>query len=61
MMFVNVTHKQLTAETITTHRAIAEAIAEHDPVGARAAMTMHITYNRGFIKELIKEENKKCL
>lgn len=55
MMFVNVTHKQLVAETITTHRAIAEAIAEHDPIGARAAMTMHITYNRSLIKEILKK------
>ena len=57
LMFVNITHRQLTAETITTHRAIAEAIAEHDPIGARAAMTMHIAYNRGLIKE-IRDKNK---
>lgn len=58
MMFVNVTHKQLKDETVTTHRAIAEAIAEHDPIGARAAMTMHITYNRSLIKEILKKEKQ---
>ena len=42
MMFVNVTHKQLTEETITTHRMIADAITAHDPIGARSAMTMHL-------------------
>ena len=38
MMFVNVTHKKLTEETILTHRMITEAIANHDPIGAKAAM-----------------------
>lgn len=52
LMFVNVTHRQLTAETISTHRAITKAIAERDPIGARSAMTMHITYNRNVIKEI---------
>ena len=32
MMFVNVTHKKLTEETILTHRMITEAIARHDPL-----------------------------
>ena len=58
LMFVNITHKQLAQETITTHRAIAKAIAEHDPIGARAAMTMHIAYNRNLIKD-IKETQEK--
>ena len=55
MMFVNVTHKQLTEETITTHRMIAEAITAHDPIGARSAMTMHLTINRALIKKLHEE------
>ena len=37
MMFVNVTHKKLIDETIMTHRMITEAIANHDPIGAKAA------------------------
>lgn len=57
LMFVNVTHKQLTEETITTHRAITDAIAEHDPIGARTAMTMHIAYNRNLIKEIKAKEH----
>lgn len=58
LMFVNVTHKQLIQETITTHRAIVNAIAERDPIGARTAMTMHIAYNRNLIKK-IKEEQER--
>ncbi len=57
MMFVNVTHKKLTEETITTHRAVVDAVAEKDIIGARTAMMMHMTYNRNLIKELKKKEN----
>lgn len=52
MMFVNVTHKKLTEETIRTHRMIVDAIAAGDFVGARTAMTMHLTYNREKIKAM---------
>lgn len=55
MMFVNVTHKKLTEETIRTHRQVAEAIAERDMIGAKTAMMMHMTYNRNMIKQLMKE------
>lgn len=58
MMFVNVTHKKLTEETITTHRHIVEAIKDRDPVGAKTAMMMHLTFNRNAIKKIIK--NKKA-
>lgn len=56
MMFMNVTHKQLIQETITTHRQIVEAIEERDSIGAKTAMMMHMTYNRNLIKKLIKEQ-----
>jgi DNA-binding FadR family transcriptional regulator len=59
MMFINVTHNKLTDETIMTHRAITEAIAEHDVVGARLAMMMHITFNRNLIKSIIETEKKE--
>jgi DNA-binding FadR family transcriptional regulator len=54
MMFVNVTHKKLTEETIETHRAVVKAIEERDYIGARTAMMMHMTYNRNKIKEEIE-------
>ena len=44
--FVNLTRRSLRTETITTHRAITEAIANHDSTGARCAMVMHLTHNR---------------
>lgn len=56
MMFVNVTHKKLTQETIETHRAITNAICEGDAIGAKTAMTMHLAYNRNLIKQLRREE-----
>lgn len=55
LMFVNVTYKALTEETIMTHRDITEAIAERDAIGARAAMMMHMTFNRNRIRQLMKE------
>ena len=58
LMFVNITHRQLMKETITTHRAITKAIADHDPIGARSAMTMHIAYNRSLIKKIYDEREK---
>ncbi len=50
--FVHLTHRVLRTETISTHRAIMQAIAEHDSTGARCAMVMHLTYNR---QELMKQ------
>lgn len=51
LMFVNVTHRKLTRETIMTHRTVTDAIADRDPVGAKAAMAMHMTFNRNLIIE----------
>ena len=56
MMVVNVTHKKLTEETILTHRMITEAIARHDPIGARSAMVMHLNFNRNCIRKLYDGE-----
>ena len=45
-LFVETTGNVLKLETIETHREIADAIAEHDAIKARDAMTMHLMYNR---------------
>lgn len=58
MLNVNVTHKRLIRETIETHRAVLEAIEEQDSIGARTAMTMHLTYNRNLIKKMIREDEQ---
>ena len=58
LMFVNVTHQKLKPETVMTHRMVTEAIAAHDPLGAKSAMGMHITFNRDLIRKLMLEEKK---
>lgn len=58
LVFVNVTHMSLLDETIRTHRAVVNAIADHDSIGARAAMMMHMTYNRDQIRNLMKNQEK---
>ena len=52
--FVNLTHRALMEETFATHRAITEAIEKGDPVGAKCAMIMHLTYSRQY---LMKQKN----
>lgn len=59
MMFVNVTHKMLRKESIETHRAVVDAIADRDPIGAKTAMMMHMTYNRNVIRKLKNESKDK--
>lgn len=61
LMFVNVTHKLLREETIATHRAVVDAIADRDPIGARTAMTMHMTYNRNVIRKQKKESDNSSV
>lgn len=57
-VFANITARQLKEETITTHRAVAEAIAAHNPSDAKHAMTMHMLYNKNKIDEIteLKEQ-----
>ncbi len=57
--FANLTHRLLKEETIETHRAITDAILKRDSVGARCAMTMHMTYNRQTIIRLLEERDDK--
>lgn len=57
--FASVTNRMLKNETIETHRAITESIINGDPVGARCAMIMHLTYNRQGIMKLIEKRDTK--
>lgn len=57
-VFANITHLQLKEETIRTHRAIANAIVARDLIGARCAMTMHLTFNRELILEIVEKRRK---
>lgn len=56
MTFADLTHRMLMNETIETHRALVDAIADQDPVGARCAMIMHLTYNRQALVRFLKEQ-----
>lgn len=58
MTFANLTHRTLMQETIETHRAVVNAIIDRDPVGARCAMVMHLTYNRQALVKINKEHQK---
>lgn len=57
-LFGSLTSRQLKTETIHTHREIANAIAAHDSVNAKYAMTMHLLYNNKRIRELIEERDR---
>ena len=59
LTFANLTHRTLIQETIETHRAVVNAIIDRDPVGARCAIVMHLTYNRQALVRLWKEHQKK--
>ena len=61
MMFVNVTHRELTEETVRTHRDIAEAIVSGDARQAEAAMNMHLLYNRQAIVDIIRKNGIKLV
>lgn len=49
-LFITATKKILVEETLRTHRNVANAIAEHDPVAAGDAMYLHLVYNRSVIR-----------
>ena len=55
--FVNLTNRRLKDETIETHREITNAILRGDPVGARCAMIMHLTYNRQMLMKMMEEKD----
>ena len=58
VIFANITYRSLMQETLETHRAVVNAIEHKDPVGAKCAMNMHLTYNRQVIMELLEKRDK---
>lgn len=50
-LFIDVTGRKLVAETIRTHRGVADAIAAHDAGTAYDAMYLHLVYNRNIIAQ----------
>ena len=59
MTFANLTGRSLMEETLSTHRAVTNAILDGDGVGARCAMVMHLTYNRQAILKLWKQHQEQ--
>ena len=59
--FVEMTNYSLEQETIDTHRQLTEAIADRDPIGAKAAMTQHLIYNRDRMRkfEVLAESDRE--
>ena len=55
--FADLTRYLLKDETISTHRAIVDAVTARDPMGARCAMVMHLTYNRQEIIRQMREHS----
>lgn len=53
----NITRQALLQATIDTHGRIVNAILARDPMGARAAMTMHLAMNRHVIMQ--EQESKQ--
>ncbi|MGL6174331.1 MAG: FadR/GntR family transcriptional regulator [Cellulosilyticaceae bacterium] len=51
-IFIDVTKSALKNETITTHRAVVEAIKERDAQSAFDAMKKHILYNKEYIEKI---------
>ncbi len=56
-LFIDLVCPSLAEETISSHREIAEAIAERNPITAKDAMYLHLVYNRKRIKSLFLETN----
>jgi DNA-binding FadR family transcriptional regulator len=55
ILFMDMTNRTLRQETIETHRAILEAIADKNPLAASDAMTLHIVFNRSRLREMEAE------
>lgn len=55
-LFVTTTKRSLRQETIDTHRAIVQAIAAKDAMGASESMTLHLIYNRDHLRKIFAEQ-----
>lgn len=55
-LFTVKTEYKLVQETIETHRAMVEAIKNHDPIAAQDASTLHIIYNRDLLRKMEQQK-----
>lgn len=54
--FGNLTYRKLLDETVRSHRSITNAILAGDSVGARCAMVSHLSFNREYLRNALKEQ-----
>lgn len=54
-LFISLTGNALRSETIIGHRAIADAICDHDPAAAERMMRQHLDQNRMEIERALRE------
>ena len=54
-LFTEETHRKLLQETLETHRAVLEAIRNRDSVSAKDAMVLHLSYNRNYFRQMMRE------
>lgn len=57
-LFIDVTHRSLREETISTHRRTVEAIRARQPRAAEAAMREHLEHNRANFLAQAKADNQ---
>lgn len=57
ILFANITHLKLRKETIETHREIVDCMKDRDSDGAKYAMNMHLTHNRKYIVNSLKNDD----
>ncbi|MBC5725401.1 FadR family transcriptional regulator [Agathobaculum sp. NSJ-28] len=57
-LFIDLTDARLKEETISSHRAIVEAVRANDPIAAEDAMTLHLVYNRNRLRGLLARDGQ---
>ena len=54
-LFTEQTHHKLLQETLETHMGVLEAIRARNSVAARDAMVLHLSYNRNYFRQMMRE------
>lgn len=52
-LFIDLTDARLKEETISSHRAIVNAVKQRDSIAAQDAMTLHLVYNRSRLQSIL--------
>lgn len=57
LLFINVTERRLTEETLETHRLLVDSIRAKDTIAASDAMTLHLIYNRNEFRRTLQKSS----